>query len=62
MAKTAETVKMVNCRYLVDNITINGVEHTGMKGTTTPVEERKVSTLVAHKFVEIVETEVPNVE
>lgn len=62
MAKVEESVKMVNCRYLVDNITIKGVEYTGIKGTITAVEERKVQTLVAHKFVEIVEAEVPNVE
>lgn len=62
MVKTAEQVKMVNCRYLVDNITIAGVEQTGMIGVITAVDERKVQTLIAHKFAEIVETEVPNVE
>lgn len=62
MAKADEKVKMVQVRFLVDLITINGVEHTGMIGKITDVDEQTVQTLVAHKFAEIVETEVSNVE
>lgn len=62
MAKVDETVKMVKVRYLVDRITIKGVEHKDLLGQVVEVEAHKAETLVAHKFVEIVEAEVPNVE